>query len=121
MTCAMPTPRLMDSYRTSEEFLPRYREAPSKVEVIVLALNDAGGRTGSVDTEDVAVFAHRLAPSAFSWRKYPEQINLDSVRVTLTDAAKEKYGRLVAGSLRDGWHLTPAGASWIEAEGGQRR
>jgi hypothetical protein len=81
--------------------------------VVVLALQRAGGGTKAVDTEDVAVAAHELAPTAFAWKKYPDQINLDSVRVTLFDACKEQYGGLVKGSVRAGWHLTPAGVAWV--------
>jgi hypothetical protein len=85
---------------------------PKKWELVVLALEDAGGATRVVDTEDVAVAAHKLAPSSFSWRKHPSQIDLDSVRISLTDARKEKYGELVIGSIREGWRLTEAGTEW---------
>lgn len=83
----------------------------------MLALDQAGGRLRAVDTEDVAVIAHRLAPGAFSWRKHPDQIDLDSTRVSLTDACKAKYGRLVTGSVRSGWILTQAGVAWADGPG----
>lgn len=82
----------------------------SNVDVVVLATFLAGGNVASIDTEDVAVIANELAPGRFSWRKYKEQINLEHVRVTLTDARKKEKGCLLEGSLQDGWALTKAGA-----------
>lgn len=92
-------------------------DAVRKPHVVVLALADLGGAGRWVDTEDVAVRARELAPGAFSWRKYPEQIDLDGVRVALYDAAKERWGRLVEGSVRSGWSLTPTGVEWVRHEG----
>lgn len=86
----------------------------SKVDVILLALSATGRSDSPADTEDVAVAAHDLAPGSFSWKKYPDQIDLDSVRVTLYDACKEKYGGLARGSVAEGWLLTPAGIRWLE-------
>lgn len=65
-----------------------------------------------MDTEDVAVRLHELAPGRFSWRKYPDQINLELVRVALSDARKQENGGLVAGKGRTGWSLTAAGQTW---------
>jgi hypothetical protein len=64
-----------------------------------------------VDTEDVAIEAHKLALGRFSWRKYPEQINLELVRVALSDA---KFGKeaMLTGSGRTGWMLSPSGLAW---------
>lgn len=88
-----------------------------KPHVVVLALAELGGAERWVDTEDIAVRARALAPSAFSWRKYPDQIDLDGVRVALHDAAKARYGGLVRGSVRSGWSLTPAGVEWAKSDG----
>jgi len=57
--------------------------------------------------------AHRLAPGRFSWKKYPNQINLELIRVFLSDAAKNTNG-LVIGSGRTGWRLTQRGLKWAE-------
>lgn len=95
--------------------------AVTKWEVVVLALGDAGGQDGAVDTEDVAMAAFRLAPTSFSWRKYHDQIDLDSVRVSLTDACKDKYGGLVVGSVGKGWYLSDAGADWLRTTGPPKR
>jgi hypothetical protein len=86
----------------------------SKQDVVVLALAQRGGAWDTVDTEDVAVSAHALAPALFCWRKYPGQIDLDAVRYTLRHAAEGPTAR-IAGSVRTGWNLTEAGVRWIEA------
>lgn len=82
-----------------------------------MALAEAGGRDGPVDTEDIAMKAYEIAPAIFSWRKYPEQVNLDGVRVALTDAVKPANGALVEGSLRTGWLLTDRGLAWVDEVG----
>ncbi|MFZ2068557.1 MAG: hypothetical protein WAV27_21505, partial [Xanthobacteraceae bacterium] len=52
-------------------------------EVVVLATYLAGGRTSYTDTEDIAVKANEIAPGRFAWRKYKEQINIETVRKRL--------------------------------------
>lgn len=94
-------------------------KAPVQYEIVTLAVYLLGGDQRSVDTEDAAVKAHELAPGRFSWRKYPEQINLELVRVYLSDAKKPAKGGLLLGSGRTGWTLTPAGLQWAR-EAAQR-
>lgn len=84
---------------------------------MVLAVYVLDGYKKAVDTEDVAVKSHELAPGMFSWQKYPEQINLELVRVTLSDAKKEKYGALLTGSGREGWRLSTKGYDWASTSG----
>jgi hypothetical protein len=91
--------------------------APSKMDVIVLALDEAGGRGDPIDTEDVAVKAWQLAPKSFCWRKYESQVDISTVRLTLRHASEGKNGARVGGSMRAGWHLTPAGLRWLDTEG----
>lgn len=91
----------------------------SHVELVVFAVYLCGGHTRAVDTEDAAVKAHELAPDRFSWRKYPAQINLELVRVSLSDAKKKDKGALLAGSGKTGWTLTPDGLRW--ARGAERK
>jgi hypothetical protein len=86
-------------------------------EVVALALFMLGGGGRPVDTEDVAVRAHEIAPGRFSWRKYPDQINLELVRVALSDARKTDNGGLVTGTGKSGWSLTPEGQRWAEERG----
>jgi hypothetical protein len=78
-------------------------------EIVVLALYLLGGETSNVDTEDIAVKANEIAPGRFSWRKFPEQINIDAVRKRLWDAMKPEKGALLVGSEKDGWVLTENG------------
>ena len=87
-------------------------ESLSQAEIVTLAVFLVGGDRKPVDTEDVAIKAHDLAPSRFSWRKYTQQINLELVRVSLSDAKKPKYGELLDGPGEKGWTLTPAGLEW---------
>jgi hypothetical protein len=92
--------------KTTEKDLTRSVTHPQVVTVAVFFL---GGADKFVDTEDVAVKAAQLAPGRFSWRKYRDQINLELVRVYLSDAKKTAHGALVEGSGRRGWTLTSAG------------
>jgi hypothetical protein len=78
-------------------------------EIVVLALYLLGGESGNIDTEDIAVKANEIAPGRFSWRKFPEQINIDAVRKRLWDAMKKEKGALLTGSEKDGWVLTEEG------------
>jgi hypothetical protein len=87
------------------------------LETVVLSVHALGGTSRSVDTEDVAIKANEIAPGMFAWRKYPKQINLELVRVALSDAKKPKYGTLVMGSGREGWRLTSAGLDWVASRG----
>lgn len=82
--------------------------------VVTAALHQLGGGSRAVDTEDVAVRSFELAPSLFCWQKYPEHINLELVRVALSDAKKPKNGGLVSGSGRTGWRLTERGLAWAQ-------
>src|SRR2546422_2691079 len=93
-------------------------EDTSQFEVVTLAVFLLGGDQRPVDTEDVAVKAHELAPGRFAWRKYPDQINLELIRVFLSDAKKPKNGAMLDGSGDTGWSLTPAGLQWAKKAAG---
>jgi hypothetical protein len=84
----------------------------SNSELVTLAVYLVGGDKKAVDTEDVAVRAHEIAPGRFSWRKYPEQINLELIRVYLSDAKNLGKGAYLTGSGRSGWKLTRLGLDW---------
>lgn len=91
---------------------PPTRNELSNMEVVVLAVYVLGGDQTAVDTEDAAMRANELAPGRFAWRKYPDQVSLEHVRVFLSDAKKPKYGSLLAGDGTKGWRLTPTGLTW---------
>lgn len=85
----------------------------SQIELVTLAVYLLGGTTTAIDTEDVAVKVNELAPGRFAWRKYPNQINLELIRVYLS-AAKSR-GKYLTGSGRTGWTLTSQGLTWAES------
>jgi hypothetical protein len=80
-------------------------------EIVTLAVYLLGDQH-AVDTEDAAVKAHHLAPGYFTWPKYSDQINLELVRVNLSNAKKPQNGALLLGSGRTGWSLTKGGLKW---------
>lgn len=85
----------------------------SNVEVMVLAVYILGGDQNPVDIEDAAMKANELAPGRFTWRKYPDQVDLERVRVRLSEAKKPEHGSLLAGGgSKGGWHMTSAGVTW---------
>ena len=79
---------------------------------MTLAVHLLGGRDRYIDTEDVAMKTHELSPGRFSWRKYPEQISLELVRVRLSEAKSPKRGAMLRGSGTRGWILTAKGLKW---------
>lgn len=78
-------------------------------ELVVVAAFLIGAKTASVDTEDIAMKANELAPGRFVWRKYKDQINIETVRKRLWDATKPEKGGLLIGSEKTGWRLTKVG------------
>jgi hypothetical protein len=85
----------------------------TNVEAVTLAVLLAGGDLRAVDTEDVAVKAHGLAPQHFCWAKYAQHINLDAVRRRLGDA--RDLAHYVTGSGSNGWMLTALGLQFALA------
>ena len=90
----------------------------SNHQIVVIAVYLIGGDSQRVDTEDVAVKASEIAPGRFTWRKYPQQINIETVRKRLWDACKPEKGGYVLGSEKDGWLLTEAGVKFARKEFG---
>jgi hypothetical protein len=86
----------------------------SNHQIVVIAAYLVGADSSRVDTEDVAVKANQIAPGRFSWRKYPEQINIETVRKRLWDACKEEKGGYIHGSERTGWLLTEEGVAFAK-------
>lgn len=86
----------------------------TKKDAAVLALAKLGGATTVIHTEDAAIAAHEIDPVAFGWKKYSDRVDLDLVRMTLRHEGEGKAPRL-EGSIQNGWHLTPRGVAWVEA------
>jgi hypothetical protein len=93
----------------SKKSLPQFKTT----ELVTWAVHQLGGDQRHIDTEDVAVRVFQFAPKRFGWRKYPEQINLELVRVYLSDAKKVEHGELLSGSGKTGWRLTRKGLEWL--------
>jgi hypothetical protein len=72
----------------------------SNIEIVTIAVYLLGGDSKYVDTEDIAFKANELAPGRFTWRKYPEQINIDNIRKRLSDAKSENKGGYLLGSFK---------------------
>lgn len=87
----------------------KIRQDFSNHEVVTLAVYLLGGKSRYIDTEDVAVKGNKIAPGRFTWRKYPDQINLEIIRVYLSDAKKKAKGGYLIGSGTGGWLLTEKG------------
>lgn len=75
---------------------------------------EARGQSQLSPTEDIAIRAFQMYPQRFGLVRHPEYPDVDSVRVTLTDLRKPKYGSLVEGDKRKGWRLTESGKAWIQ-------
>lgn len=86
----------------------------TKKDVCVIALAELGGAAAVIDTEDAAIAAHAIDRGAFGWKKYPDRVDLDAARTTLRHEGEGKSPR-IEGSIQKGWHLTPRGVEWIEA------
>jgi len=86
----------------------------SNHQIVVIAAYLIGGNSLPVDTEDIAIKASEIAPGRFTWRKYPMQVNIETVRKRLWDACKPDKGAYIVGSERDGWLLTEAGVKFAK-------
>lgn len=86
----------------------------TKKDAAVVALAGLGGAANVIDTEDAAIAAHEIDPIAFGWKKHPDRVDLDMVRTTLRHEGESRDPR-IEGSIQNGWHLTPRGVQWVEA------
>jgi hypothetical protein len=95
----------------------------SDKDIAVYALYLLGGWQKRIHTEDVALKCYELAPSKFSWVKYPQFPDLTPARFALEAAKKPKNGALVKGESErkrtpsniGGWMLTADGIKWASA------
>lgn len=85
----------------------------SNYQIVTIAIALLGGDSEHKDREDIALKADEIAPGKFSWRKYPDRIDLEAVSVAIRDAKKAKYGELVTGNTSRGWMLSKNGLRWI--------
>ncbi len=81
----------------------------NRVDIALLAMLRLGGDEKGLDMEDIAVECHKISPKTFSWRKYPDQVNMILVANAIQDAKRGRNGSLVSGGQKQGWRLTVAG------------
>lgn len=96
----------------------------SDIDIVLYTLYMLGGWQERVHTEDIALKCYELAPTKFSWVKYPQYPDSMAVWYALGDAKKTRYGSLVVGgserkrgSGKDkfgGWRLSEKGIIWIK-------
>jgi hypothetical protein len=89
-------------------------EGLTNEEVVTLAVYLLGGATRSIDTEDIAIHADSLVPGKYTWAKYPDQVNLENIRVFLTHCKSSTFGAYLTGTGKTGWRLTAAGRRFAE-------
>lgn len=95
-------------------------EELTNVEIVLYALYLLGGAKKKIFTEDIAKKSFELAPSRFSWRRYPQYPDIEPTRRILITARDEK--RLITGRAgevkglkpSDGWIFSPEGILWLE-------
>ncbi len=88
----------------------------TKKDLVVIAILYLGGTLHLIHTEDIAIKAAGLAPRRFAWEKYPDYINLESVRITLKNEMMDENSRVV-GSVKEGWMLSREGMNWCMDKG----
>ena len=86
----------------------------SNVQLVTIAVGNLGGHEKLVDSEDIAIHVNKLAPGKFTWRKYPEHIDIQVVNQALQDARRKRNGALVVGTGAKGWMLSQAGMEWFK-------
>jgi predicted HTH domain antitoxin len=96
-------------------------EKLSDKDIVLYALYLLGGWQERIHTEDITLKCYQLAPSRFSWVKYPQYPDIQPVRFAL-EKVGAKHERLVEGKserknkgIMGGWRLTESGIRWIEA------
>ena len=67
---------------------------PANWEIAVYTVYILGGVSKRIHTEEIAMKCYELAPESFSWIKYPKNADKEVARIALTDARKEKYGKI---------------------------
>ncbi len=80
-------------------------------QAIVIALYRLGAAEHAIDTEDLAIKVVEIVPRQFRWKKHPEQINIEAVRLMAKNLLTD-IPLLISGSMRNGWMLTPEGIAW---------
>ena len=99
------------------------KDVLSDKDIAIYALYLLGGWQERIHTEDVALKCFELAPSKFSWVKFPQYPDPAPARFALEAAKKPSVSALVKGESEKkrtaqnigGWMLTESGVQWILA------
>lgn len=83
-------------------------------EIVTIAAYLLGAASKRIDTEDIAVKAHELAPGTFTWKKYKDQIDRELIYKHLWDLTNDRGGQYITGAKNEGWMLTLAGTTFAE-------
>ena len=83
-------------------------------DIVTIAAYLLGAASKRIDTEDIAVKAHELAPGTFTWKKYKDQIDRELIYKHLWDLTNDKGGQYITGAKNEGWMLTLAGTTFAE-------
>ncbi len=67
---------------------PPNEESLSNIDIVVYALYALGGWRERIHTEDIALKCYEIAPSKFSWVKYPQYPDNHTAYLSLGDAKK---------------------------------
>lgn len=84
----------------------------TNAELSVIAVSRLRGDIKRVNLEDIAIELFIISPSRFSLRKYPEHLDMHTVRVSLSDAQRLNKPRL-SGGIKHGYMLSKHGIEWI--------
>lgn len=82
-------------------------------EIVTIAIYNLGGEAEAIDIEDIAITSYDIDPSRFSWKKYPDRIDLRVVQDALKDL-KKKDPQIINGSIRHGYILTKIGIDFAK-------
>jgi hypothetical protein len=84
----------------------------SNTKIVTIAVYNLGGSVKPVELEDIAIEAYKMAPQRFSWKKYPDRIDLRIVHYSVQTAVKPDSGFL-NGNSKFGYMVTKVGLEWI--------
>jgi hypothetical protein len=82
--------------------------------LVTIALYMLGGDKQYVHLEDIALRVNEIAPGRFTWRKYPQYVDLSAVMFALQHAKKPQYGTLVSRDKTSNWILTTQGVAFAK-------
>jgi len=86
----------------------------SGIEIVTVSVFLLSGDSKHVSTEDVAIKANQLAPNRFNWKKYEDQIDLETIKKRLFESKSKKNRGYLYGSHKKGWILSEKGYEFCQ-------